>query len=344
MLALVKTAKGEGHLELRDVPEPSITDDEVLIEVKATGICGSDIHLKHDTFPNWPPVILGHEFAGEIVETGKNIDDWKIGDRVVGEPHTLHCGKCSLCRRGYIQNCVDKRPPGSGIDGAFTKYLKYPSHLLHRIPEHMPFEHASLVEPAANTVTHIIDRHAIEAGDFVVVQGPGPIGLLAAQTAKVAGAREVMIIGAPADEDLRLPAARKLGIDHVVNLSNEDPLQKCLELTDGVGADLVVECSGAPQAIAQTLHLVRRWGRICAIGLTGNRPVELDWDVGITKVATLYFNLSTGYSSWDKTIWMIADGKIDVEPIITHRLPLTKWEQGFAAAENLEALKVVLTP
>ena len=320
MLALVKTAKGEGNLELREVPQPTITDDEVLI------------------------VILGHEFAGEMVEIGRYIDDWHIGDLVVGEPHTLHCGQCFLCRRGHIQNCTEKRPPGSGIDGAFTKYLKYPTHLLHHIPEHMPFEHASLVEPTANTVSHIIDRHAIEVGDFVVVLGPGPIGLLAAQVCKVAGAREVMIVGTPDDEELRLSAAHKLGIAHVINLADIDPLEKTLELTGGKGADLVVECSGAPKAIASTIDLVCRWGRICAIGLTGNRPVELDWDAAITKVATLWFNLSTGYASWDKTIWMIAEGKIDVEPIITHRMALTDWEKGFAAAENLEALKVVLSP
>ena len=344
MQAVVKTEKGKGFLELRDVPEPTITDDEVLIEIKAAGICGTDVHVKHDTFPYWPPVILGHEFSGEIVEAGRNVNDYKAGDRVVGEPHTLHCGKCFLCRKGHIQNCLEKRSPGWGIDGAFTKFLKYPTNILHRIPDHMSFEQAALVEPAANTVTDIIDRQAIEVGDFVVVLGPGPIGLLAAQVAKVAGAREVMMVGAPADEELRLATARRLGVDHVVNFAETNPVEKCLELTDGKGADLVIECSGAPPAIGQAIDLVCKWGRICAIGLTGKRPVELDWDAAMTKVVKLFFNMSTEYASWDKTIWMIADGKIDVDPIITHRLPLTEWEKGFAAAENMEALKVVFTP
>ena len=344
MQALVKTQKGKGFIELRDVPEPTFTDDEVLIEVKAAGICGTDVHVMHDTFPYWPPVILGHEFSGVIIDVGKNVTDWKTGDRVVGEPHTRHCGKCYLCRRGHVQNCAEKRSPGWGIDGAFTKYLKYDPKLLHRIPDAMTFEQAAIVEPAANTVTDIVERGAIEAGDFVVLLGPGPIGLLAAQVARAAGAREVLIVGAPADEDLRLSTARGLGFEQVINFAEINPLEKCLELTDGRGADLVIECSGAPPAIAQTFDLVRKWGRICAIGLTGKRPVQLDWDAAMTKVVTLFFNMSTAYASWDKTIAMMANGSLNVDPIITHTLPLTEWEKGFEVIEKLEALKVVFIP
>ena len=344
MQALVKTQKGEGFIELQDVPEPVNSDDEVLIEVKAAGICGTDIHVKHDTFPYWPPVILGHEFSGEIVKVGDNVTGWQVGDRVVGEPHTLHCGTCYLCREGHIQNCAQKRSPGWGIDGAFTKYLKYPPKLLHHIPDGMTFEQAAIVEPAANTVTDIVERGAIEAGDFVVLFGPGPIGLLAAQVARIAGAQEVMIVGAPADEALRLSTARGLGFRQVVNFTETDPVERCLALTGGRGADLVIECSGAPPAIAQTFELVRKWGRICAIGLTGKRPVTLDWDVAMTKVVTLFFNMSTAYASWDKTIAMIANGSLKVDPIITHTLPLTEWREGFDAIERLEALKVVLIP
>lgn len=344
MQALVKTQKGEGFIELREVPEPVISDDEVLIEVKAAGICGTDIHVKHDTFPYWPPVILGHEFAGEIAQVGAKVDGWQVGDRVVGEPHTLHCGKCYLCRRGHVQNCPEKRSPGWGIDGAFARFLKYPPKLLHRIPDTMTFEQAALVEPAANAVTDILERDTLEVGDFVVVLGPGPIGLLAAQVARAGGAREVMIVGAPVDEELRLATARKLGVEHVVNFAETNPVERCLELTEGRGADLVIECSGAPAAIAQSIELCRKWGKVCAIGLTGKRPVQLDWDAAMTKVLTLYFNMSTAYASWDKTIWMMATGRVNVDPLITHVLPLSEWERGFEAVESMEALKVVLRP
>lgn len=344
MLALVKTKKGPGNMELREVPEPTIMEDEVLIEVGAAGICGTDIHVRQDTFPYWPPVIMGHEFAGSIVEVGNAVTDWQAGDRVVGEPHTLHCGKCYLCRRGHVQNCAHKRSPGWGIDGAFTRFIKYPTKLLHRIPDDMSFVQAALVEPAANTVTDVVERGTILAGDFVVLLGPGPIGLMAAQVARTAGAREVLIVGAPQDVGLRLDTARALGFEQVVNIGDTDPVARCLELTGGIGADLVIDCSGAPAAIAQTFELVRKWGRICAIGLTGRKPVELDWDAAMTKNATLYFNISTEYASWDKTISMIHQSKIDVEPLITHQLPLSDWEKGFGALERMEALKVVLLP
>src|SRR6056297_3341060 len=204
MKALVKTEKGKGNIEIQDVPEPQNAPDEVLIEVKACGVCGTDIHIMHDQFPYWPPVIMGHEFAGEIVQVGDEVEGWEVGGRVVGEPHTKACGECDLCRTGHVQICEHKRSPGWGIDGAFAKYLAYPTHLLHEIPDDMSFTHAALVEPTANIVTDVLERATVEPEDFVVVIGPGPIGLTAAMAAKGQGAREVMIVGTPADVDLRL--------------------------------------------------------------------------------------------------------------------------------------------
>ncbi|NLJ34943.1 MAG: alcohol dehydrogenase catalytic domain-containing protein [candidate division WS1 bacterium] len=344
MLALVKTEKGVGNIELRDMPEPTPQPDQVLIEVKAAGVCGTDIHIMHDTFPYWPPVILGHEFAGEIVQVGDQVKDWQVGDRVVGEPHTLACGKCYLCRTGNIQICPEKRSPGWGIHGAFAKYIAYPTHLLHRIPDTMTYEQAALVEPTANIVTDLLERAKVEPEDFVVVLGPGPIGLIAAMAARAEGARAVMITGTDADEALRLKTARELGVDHVVNLQQQDPVAMCMELTDGRGADLVVECSGAPPAITSTPDYLRKLGRICAVGLTGKRPVQFDWDAAQTKVLTIYFNMSTTYTSWDRAISMIALGKVNADAITTHVLPLERWEEGFEAIENMSALKVVLKP
>ncbi len=344
MKALVKTKKGKGNIEIQDVPEPQAAPDEVLIEVKACGVCGTDIHILHDQFPYWPPVIMGHEFAGEIVEVGDEVEGWEVGDRVVGEPHTKACGKCYLCRTGNIQICNEKRSPGWGIDGAFAKYLAYPTHLLHEIPDDMSFTHAALVEPTANIVTDVLERAVVEPEDFVVVIGPGPIGLTAAMAAKGDGAREIMIVGTPADVDLRLKTATEVGIDHVVNLGEEDPVEKCMELTDGIGADMVVECSGAPPAIASMSDYLRKRGRICAIGLAGGRDVELDWDALQSKVLTVFFNMSTYYTSWDRSISIIHSGKVDADAIITHELPLSEWKKGFDAIENMEALKVVLIP
>jgi L-iditol 2-dehydrogenase len=343
MKALVKTQKGKGFLELRDVPEPQVKAGEVKIEIAACGICGTDVHVKHDEFPYWPPVTLGHEFAGTVVEVGPNCRSAKVGERVVAEPHNLSCGVCYLCRTGNTHICAAKRSPGWGVDGGMAKYICYPEKLLHRMPEGMTFDQGALVEPTANAVTDVIERARITAGDFAVVIGPGPIGLLAAMVARAAGAREVVVIGTPADAALRLKKAKELGFT-TVNLGEANPVDVVMGLTGGIGADLVIECSGSPKAIPDTIDLVRKLGKICVIGLTGNRPVEVPWDKFSFKVVEVIFNLSTSYTSWDRTIALIHKGIVPAEKIVTHRLPLAQWEEAFAAVENLTALKALLIP
>lgn len=343
MQALVKTQKGVGFLELREMPVPRPEPGEVLIEVKACGICGTDVHVLHDQFPYWPPVILGHEFSGVVVEAN-GTSYFHVGDRVVGEPHTQACGHCYLCRTGNIQICPTKRSPGWGIHGAFAKYLKMPERLLHRIPDSMSYDVAAVVEPTANTVHDVIERARVDAGDFVVVLGPGPIGLLAAMTARAAGARHIVIVGADCDEAVRLKKARELGFDTVINLSKTNPVEAVLDLTGGVGADLVIEASGAPPAIASTVELVRKKGRICAIGLTGRENIAFPWDKAAFRVCDIIFNLSTSYTSWDRTINLIAGGHIPAGEVISHRMPLAEWRCAFDEIEAQRALKVLLIP
>ena len=344
MKALVKTQKGVGYIEIREVPEPEPGPGEVKVEVAACGVCGTDIHVRHDSFPYWPPVILGHEFTGTVVELGPDCRHSKKGDRVVAEPHTRACGHCPLCRTGNIQICPEKRSPGWGIDGAMAKFICYPEKLLHRIPESMSWDQGALVEPTANAVTDLVIRSGISAGDFVVVQGPGPIGLLTAMVARACGARDVAILGTPADAELRLPAARELGFEKIINLAETDPVEAVLEWTSGLGADIVAECSGSPRAISQTVDLVRKRGKICVIGLTGNQDVVVPWDKFAFKVVELVFNLSTEYSSWDKTIALIDSGLVPAEKLITHREPLENWERVFDDIEALKALKGVILP
>ena len=204
----------------------------------------------------------------------------RVGDRVVGEPHA-GVRACYLCRTGNVQICPTKRSPGWGIDGAFTSFLKMPELLLHRVPDEMSYEVAAVVEPTANTVHDVIERAKVEAGDFVVVLGPGPIGLLAGLTARAGGARHVVIIGAPSDEAVRLKKARELGFDTVINLAETNPVEVVQDLTNGIGADLVIDCSGAPPAIASTVDLVRKKGRIGAIGPRGGEHLPSHGTSGI---------------------------------------------------------------
>jgi L-iditol 2-dehydrogenase len=344
MKALVKTKKGVGNIEIRDIPVPSPASGEVKIKIAACGVCGTDIHVKNDCFPYWPPVVLGHEFAGEIIELGKDCKTYKLGDRVVAEPHTKACGNCYLCRTGNIQICPEKRSPGWGIDGGMAEYICYPEKLLHKIPDNMSWEQAAVVEPTANIVTDLLERTKVEAGDFVVVQGPGPIGLLAAMAARAAGARDVAIIGTPGDVELRFSKAKELGFKNLINIAESNPVEVVKNLTGGLGADIVVECSGSPKAIESMPDLLKKMGKICVVGLTGGKNVTINWDKFAFRVATVVFNLSTFYTSWDKAINLISSGGIPAEKIITHKEPLENWQKVFEDIENLKALKAILIP
>ncbi|MFQ5809105.1 MAG: zinc-binding dehydrogenase, partial [Armatimonadota bacterium] len=202
----------------------------------------------------------------------------------------------------------------------------------------------ALVEPTANVVHDVLERSKVEAEDFVVVLGPGPIGLLAAQCARAEGARAVMVVGPPADEELRLKTARELAFDPVVNVAEEDAVERCLDLTDGRGADLVVEAAGAEAAINQAVEMARKKGRISAVGMTGKDDIRFAWDKAIFKACDIYFNLSTSYTSWDRAISLIAGGKVNAKALISHCEPLTEWERVFDDVENMRALKAVLVP
>jgi len=344
MIGLFKITKGPGNMELRETPVPHPKPDEALLEIKAAGICGTDVHIKHDCFPYWPPVIMGHEFSGEIVEVGTEVGKFKVGDRVVGEPHTKACGKCELCRTGNIQICAQKRSPGWGINGAFARYLCMPEYLLHKIPDSLSYDEAAFVEPAANVVQDVLERGQVVANDTVVVIGPGAIGLAALMSAKAAGAGKLIIVGTKADEAKRLPIAKEIGVDAVILADQQDAVAEVHKLTDGRGADLVVEASGAAPAIASAVGMVRRLGRITQIGLTGQSQISFPWDAASWKVCTIIFNLSTAYTCWDRTIGLMANKKIDASKVITHRLPLEEWEKAFELVETMQGLKVLLIP
>lgn len=225
-----------------------------------------------------------------------------------------------------------------------AEYICYPERLLHKIPADMTWEQAAMVEPTANVVTDVLEKTGITPGDLVVVQGPGPIGLLAAMAARSAGARDVVILGTPGDEALRLKTARDLGFKHVINIGKDNPVSAIMDVSGGIGADVVVECSGAPKAIPGIVEFVRKLGRVCAMGLTGNRPVELPWDKFAFKVVELQFCMSTYYTSWDRSISLIYNGSIKAERLVTHKVGIDRWQEAFDAVEKLEALKALIIP
>jgi threonine dehydrogenase-like Zn-dependent dehydrogenase len=219
-----------------------------------------------------------------------------------------------------------------------------PVHLLHRLPDTMSFEEGAVVEPAANVVHDVLERGRVEPNDTVVVLGPGPIGLMALMAARAVGAGQVIVVGATEDEETRLPTAMELGADAVIVAGPQDPVQRVMELTGGRGADLVVEASGSPKAIASTVGMVRRMGRIAAVGLPGRNDIAFPWEAAAWKVCTIIFNLSTGYTSWDRAIGLISAKKMNIARIITHVEPLQSWERAFEAIESKRGLKALLIP
>lgn len=344
MKAVVKYGKGKGLVEIQEVPEPKMKEGEVLIEVKAVAVCGSDLHIYHDSHPYWPPVVLGHEFSGVIADVGKEVKGWKVGDRIVSETRIGSCGICYTCQSGFPQACEEKRAYGIGTNGAYTKYVAGPARLLHRLPDNIPFEVGALIEPIAICVTSILERCGLQAGESTVITGPGPIGLISIAISKATGTRMIGVTGRSSDEGLRFEKARELGADFTINVDQEDPVQKVLEITNGLGVDILIETSGGEKAIYQAFEMVRRLGRICAIGISGKEEVPIPYDRGIFKALRYDFCFSSSWTAWEKAIGLISKGLLPAEKFITHKLPLEKWEEAFHLLENLQAAKVILIP
>lgn len=341
MKALVKTAKGDGFMEVREYEVPRIREDDwVLIKVKAAGVCGTDLHIWHGLFQHWPPVVIGHEFAGEIVEVGPKCKKFKVGDRVVSEPHALACGTCYLCRQGMIQICPEKRAPGWGIDGAFTQYVTVPEKLLHYIPDGLAWDVAALAEPMAITVHQVTERCGIECQDTVVVTGAGPIGIMSAFVAKQMGAGKVIITGLASCEKQRFPVARALGADLTINVQEKDPVEEVMRLTNGKGADVVIETSGASRGISQSIEMLKIRGRLCAIGM--NKDMDtIPWKQIVMKALDIVGCQSSSYTAWDKALGLMASTDKDLSKIITHHADITDWEHIFRELEAENGIKAM---
>ncbi len=342
MKALVKTQKGKGYLELKEVPVPDIGDGEVLIKVDAAGICGTDFHIYQDEFPYWPPVILGHEFSGTIAAVGNNVADWKDGDLVVGEPHTLACGKCYLCRTGNPQICASKRSPGWGIDGAFAEYMRWPDpNLLHRLPQKLDLEAAVLCEPLANVVSDVALNNVITLGDTVVVAGVGPIGIMAAVVARHAGAGQVILVGR---NQSKMDIARTISsIDQVVDLKTYDVVEMVLKVTHGRGADVFIDASGSSQLLSIGAEFIRKLGTFVGIGFPDQKTIDFPYRQLMMKGVKFIFNISTKYETWDRSLMLLESGVIPHEKIITGRREIDAWKEVFEDPHGRESLKSIFT-
>ncbi len=342
MKAVVKFAPGMGNVELRDIEEPHVQAGQVKIRVKAAGLCGTDLHIYKDEFRSWPPVVLGHEIAGEIAEVGDGVMGLEPGIRVTTETYFSTCGTCRYCRSGQSNLCPNRRSIGSAVNGGFTQYVVVPSRNIHRLPDNLDFEEGALTEPLACVAHAVLSTPTIAPGDTAVIAGPGTIGLLTLQIVKAAGARAV-ILGTDVDAH-RLKLARALGADFTVNVQRDDPEKLIADVTvEGLGADVVYECSGAGQAAMQLLKLVRRRGRYVQIGLFG-KSVAWDLDQVCYRELTVTGSNASVPSSWLKAIRLMADGKVQTRPLITDIFDLTDWEQAFETFDTKRGIKTLLRP
>ena len=344
MRALMKIARGPGNLELKEIEEPRPRKDEVLIEVAAAGICGTDVHIKHDQTFYTPPIVLGHEYSGRVVEVGDDVTGIGVGDLVVS-PATAYCGKCYQCKTGHMNRCTSekKRILGTSLaNGAFARYLAVPEYIIHKIPKGVALKEAAMAEPTACVVHSVIEKSPVTPGDVVVVQGPGTMGLLAAQVAKAMGAGKVIVTGVSADQ-WRFDIAKKIGVDLILNVQlDPDPVKTVMDETDGRGADVVIEASGACIACNQALDFVKVAGHVTLLGIRG-RPLSIDLDAIALKELTMSGTWGTLPSTWVTTLRLMASKKVKVAPLITHRIPLDLWEEGFDLMEKQKAIKVLFT-
>jgi L-iditol 2-dehydrogenase len=343
MQAVVKAQRGAGFVELREVELAAPGPKQVQVEVRAAGICGSDLHIYHDTI-NYnirTPVVMGHEFSGVVVAKGDDVgDEVSIGDRVTGEPSIVICGRCDFCRSGHYNMCPTRQVMGYYHDGCFAPRVN--ATFVHRLPDNVSFEAGAVTELLACCVHSVIEQCGVVAGDTVAVIGPGPVGLFSALVAMAEGG-SVVLCGTGRDRERLAFAERELGVAHTLDVEAVDAPARLRELTGGYGADVVVECAGVAPAIDLALEGVRKRGRVSLMGLPGKR-VEVDIEKIAYKELVVSGGIGQRRTAWERSLALMERGVIDNARLISHELPLGDWHRGFEMMEKQEGIKLLLKP
>jgi L-iditol 2-dehydrogenase len=338
MKAIQKFADGKDGMGIREVPEPTVGPEDLLVEVGAVGICGSDLHIWRDEKEHRRPVTLGHEFSGVVIGKGERVgEQWQTGDRICGDLETLE---------GRV---------GTHVNGAYAPRLALPQQLAHCLPDNLSFAEGALIEQVTCMSHAVMYRSRVMPADFVVITGPGPIGLTLMQIVKLYSPRVVMVTGLKSDV-VRLEKARELGADYTF-FSEDDPVQEVLRLTGGQGADVVFDCSGGEAAITQATRMVKNGGWVTVVGLWGyDFKVNLDrvpynnltlrgsWGWAGMEVADQAVRMAMGWHSWERALQIMAMGKVQLEPIVTRSIGMDEWRETFEALEKKQEIKVMLYP
>ncbi len=342
MKALIKYDNKDGAVRLEDVKKPAINTDEVLVEVKYAGICGTDPHIYHQniSFNINVPIILGHEFTGVIVDTGKDVKKWRAGDRVTAETHADYCGECILCRMGHYHLCRDRKGYGFHVDGVFTKFVKVKQRILHKIPDNISFKDCATIEPFCVVYNAIANNANFVPGSSVFVIGPGAIGALSAMLADIMGAGKVIVAGTEMDK-YRLKKINEIGQYGTVFSGDAKSINDLKNgVNEGYGFDIVIDTAGSSETLKLAMDMVRPYGEIIKIGW-GPKPVNYSIDPVVGKSVRLIGSFSHFWSVWEKCLQLCEYKKIDIGKIVTHELALDEWETAFELVENRNGLKVV---
>jgi L-iditol 2-dehydrogenase len=342
MKALVKFAVGNGRegMGIRDIPKPVPKANELLVKVMAAGICGTDIHIMHDEYACKPPVVLGHEYTGVIEAMGKDVLGFKEGDQIISLTAAVTCGKCDYCNQGLLMLCDQRKSIGSGIDGAMAEYLVIPHHLAFKVPEnYIGSDQLAISEPVACCIRAVIEFSSVRAGDVALISGPGTIGQLTLQLAKAQGAFTIMS-GTPVDMQ-RLELAKKMGAD--VTISDPSQLMDVVHQYAPGGVDVAYECAGAAPSLAACVKALKKRGNLSQIGLYG-KPISFDMDTILYKELVHTATFASERTSWQILLKLLEQGKLNLEPFISARLPLDDWQKGFDMFLNKEGYKIFLKP
>lgn len=327
MQGLTKLAPGPGHVAIAKREERAPGPGEVVLEVRGAGVCGTDLHIEAGEFASRPPVTMGHEVSGVVAGVGEGVDPAWAGARVVSETYFSTCRRCAWCRDGRVNLCPERRSIGSFVDGAFARRLVVPVANLHRIPDWLDEHAAVLIEPLACVCHCLCDPPRVTAGDRVLVTGPGPVGLLAAQVARALGG-DVRVVGLPQDE-ARLAAARGLGF-----ATGE---------TAPPGADVVIECSGTAGGARACLEAADRGARYVQVGVFG-RDVTLPMDHLFRKELVMTSGFASTPRSWRRALALVDARRVELEPLVSDVVPLSAWERVFADLRQARGIKIVFDP
>jgi L-iditol 2-dehydrogenase len=342
MKALVKFAPGDGNVEIREVPEPSCGKDQIKLQIGFCGVCGTDIHVLHDKFRNYPPVILGHEFAGTVVEVGKNLEGIVEGDRgaVLGAT-AVTCGKCQYCISGNFIFCPNRRGMGHGVNGAFARYVVVRPDQFYRVPDHLTMEEAALSEPFAAAIQAVNELTRVRIGDTALVSGPGPMGLLCLKLLVAEGIKTI-VAGAEGD-DFRLQVAHQLGAVATINVAKRNFLETIQDLTKGVGVDVAFECAGHEESVRASLLALCPMGRYTQVGICG-REVQFPIDQIFYKQLRVTGSVCYTVRTWKRMMNIFAQGKIHLGDLVSAKLPISEWKRAFDLCNDHAGLKILMYP